>query len=177
MGEVHGNPGFSGVHDSPGSGGVHGNPGSGGVHGNPGSGEVRDSPDPWVAEHIRRFQETGGRPRPGTNDLLLTTRGRRTGELRRTALVYGRDGDRYVLVASNRGADRHPAWYLNLLADPRVTVQVGTEVFTARARPATAAERPGLWRLMASARPEYAAYRERTTREIPVVLLERLPGR
>ncbi|WP_449065781.1 nitroreductase family deazaflavin-dependent oxidoreductase [Planomonospora algeriensis] len=136
--------------------------------------EVHDSPNPWVAEHIRRFQKTGGRPRPGVNDLLLTTRGRRTGELRRTVLVYGRDGDRYVLVASDRGADRHPAWYLNLLADPCVTVQVGTEVLTARARPAEAAERPPLWRLMVSARPEYAAYQARTAREIPVVLLERL---
>jgi deazaflavin-dependent oxidoreductase (nitroreductase family) len=133
---------------------------------------VHDSPNAWVAEHIRRFEETGGRPRPGVNDLLLTTRGRKTGELRRTALVYERDGDRYVLAASNRGSDHHPAWYLNLLADPCVTVQVGTETFTARARPATAAERPRLWRLMVSARSEYAAYQQRITREIPVVLLE-----
>ncbi|GAA0948899.1 nitroreductase family deazaflavin-dependent oxidoreductase [Actinocorallia libanotica] len=136
--------------------------------------EIHDSPNPWVAEHIRRFQETGGRPRPGVNDLLLTTRGRKSGELRRTALVYGLDGDRYVLVASNRGADRHPAWYLNLLADPFATVQVGTETFTVRACPAAAAERPRLWRLMVSVMPEYAAYQEQTTREIPVVRLERL---
>ncbi|MEU4472723.1 nitroreductase family deazaflavin-dependent oxidoreductase [Micromonospora sp. NPDC023888] len=134
--------------------------------------EVHDSPHPWVAEHIRRFEETGGRPRPGVNDLLLTTRGRKTGELRRTALVYERDGDRYVLAASNRGADHHPAWYLNLLADPYVTVQVGTETFGAYARPATAGERPHLWRLMVSVRSEYAAYQQRITREIPVVLLE-----
>ncbi|MEV4003406.1 nitroreductase family deazaflavin-dependent oxidoreductase [Actinomadura sp. NPDC049753] len=136
--------------------------------------EVHDSPNAWVAEHIRRFEETGGRPRPGVNDLLLTTRGRKSGELRRTALVYGRDGDRYVVAASNRGADRHPAWYLNLLADPNVTVQVGKDTFTARARRATAAERPRLWRLMVSAMPEYAAYQEQTSREIPVVLLEHL---
>jgi deazaflavin-dependent oxidoreductase (nitroreductase family) len=139
--------------------------------------EVHDSPNAWVAEHIRRFTETGGRPRPGVNDLLLTTRGRKSGELRRTALVYGRDGDRYVLAASNRGADHHPAWYLNLLADPHVTVQVGTETFHARARPATAAERPHLWRLMVSAMPECATYQQRTTREIPVVLLERVHER
>lgn len=81
-----------------------------------------------------------------------------------------------ALAASNRGSDRHPAWYLNLLADPDVTVQVGTQSFTARARPATAAERPHLWRLMVSAMPEYATYQERTTREIPVVLLERVQG-
>ncbi|MFJ4525642.1 nitroreductase family deazaflavin-dependent oxidoreductase [Streptomyces sp. NPDC088810] len=135
--------------------------------------EVHDSPHAWVAEHIRRFEETGGRPRPGVNDLLLTTRGRRTGNLRRTALVYERDGDRYVVAASNRGADRHPAWYLNLLADPAVVVQVGRQTFAARARPATAVERPHLRRLMVSAMPEYAAYEERTTREIPVVLLTR----
>lgn len=138
---------------------------------------VHDSPNTWVAEHIRRFEESGGRPRPGVNDLLLTTRGRRSGELRRTALVYGRDGDRYVLAASNRGADHHPAWYLNLLAEPDVTVQVGTRIFIARARPASAAERPHLWCLMVSAMPEYATYQERTTREIPVVVLEHTPSR
>jgi deazaflavin-dependent oxidoreductase (nitroreductase family) len=136
--------------------------------------EVHDSPNTWVAEHIRRFEETGGRPRPGVNDLLLTTRGRRTGELRRTALVYERDGDRYVLAASNRGAEHHPAWYLNLLADPYVTVQVGTETFTARARTATAQERPRLWRLLVSARSEYAVYQQGITREIPVVVLQRV---
>ncbi|MFF0152379.1 nitroreductase family deazaflavin-dependent oxidoreductase [Micromonospora sp. NPDC005203] len=134
--------------------------------------EVHDSLNAWVAEHIRRFEETDGRPRPGVNDLLLTTRGRRTGELRRTVLVYQRDGDRYVLAASNRGADNHPAWYLNLLADPYVTVHVGTERFSAYARPATAGERPQLWRLMVSANSEYAAYQQQTTRTIPVVLLE-----
>jgi deazaflavin-dependent oxidoreductase (nitroreductase family) len=139
--------------------------------------EVHDSPNAWVAEHIRRFEETAGRPRPGVNDLLLTTRGRKSGELRRTALVYQRDGDRYVLAASNRGADHHPAWYLNLLADPYVTVQVGTETFTARARPATVAERPHLWRLIVAAMPEYAAYQDRTTREIPVVVLEHVRER
>jgi len=135
--------------------------------------EVHDSPNAWIADHIRRFEETGGRPRPGMNDLLLTTRGRKSGELRRTALVYARDGDHYILAASNRGAEHHPAWYLNLLADPYVTLQVGTETFTAHARPATATERPHVWRLMVSTMPEYAAYQERITREIPVVLLER----
>lgn len=136
--------------------------------------KVHDSPNAWVAEHIRRFEETGGRPRPGVNDLLLTTRGRETGELRRTALIYARDGDRYVLAASNRGSDHHPAWYLNLLADPYVTVQVGAETFIARARPATADERPHLWHLMVSTMSEYATYQQRITREIPVVLLERV---
>jgi deazaflavin-dependent oxidoreductase (nitroreductase family) len=122
---------------------------------------VHDSPDPWIAEDIRRFEETGGRPRPGVNDLMLTTRGRRSGELRRTALVYERDGDRYVLAASNRGSDHHLAWYLNLLADPDVTVQAAGRSFAARARPATAEERPGLWKLMVSAMPGTGPTRSR----------------
>jgi deazaflavin-dependent oxidoreductase (nitroreductase family) len=88
--------------------------------------EIFDSPDEWVAEHIRRYVETGGQARPGTNDLLLTTRGRRSGKLRRTALVFVRDGDHYVLAASNAGADRHPAWYLNVVHGAGEAAAVGT---------------------------------------------------
>jgi deazaflavin-dependent oxidoreductase (nitroreductase family) len=135
--------------------------------------EIFDSPNTWVAEHIRRFVETGGNARPGLNDLLLTTRGRRSGKLRRTALVYARDGERYVLAASNAGAGRHPAWYLNLAADPDVTVQIGAHTFTARARTVTAAERPGLWELMVATMRSYQDYQEATSREIPVVIIER----
>ncbi|MEU3409067.1 nitroreductase/quinone reductase family protein [Streptomyces sp. NPDC006670] len=132
---------------------------------------VHDSPAPWVADHIRRFEETGGRPRPGVADLLLTTRGRRSGLLRRTALAYVRSGDAYVLTASNAGADRHPAWYLNLLADPDVTLHVGTDTLQATARPATAAEAARLWPAVVASMPSYAAYRSATTREIPLVLV------
>ncbi|MFE1559501.1 nitroreductase family deazaflavin-dependent oxidoreductase [Streptomyces sp. NPDC058734] len=130
-----------------------------------------DSPNPWVAEHIRRFEETGGVPRPGIRDLLLTTRGRRSGVLRRTALAYVRDGEAYVLTASNAGAERHPAWYLNLRACPAVTLQVGTESFPALARPATAAEAERLWPVVTAAMPSYAAYRASTGREIPLVVV------
>ncbi|GAA3007112.1 nitroreductase family deazaflavin-dependent oxidoreductase [Streptosporangium longisporum] len=135
--------------------------------------EIVDSPNEWVAQHIRRFVETGGQARPGMNDLLLTTRGRKSGKLRRTALIYARDGDRYVLVASNAGADRHPAWYLNLVADPAATVQIGTETFTVTARTATPEEKPRLWRLMVATMPSYERYRETTDRDIPVVIVER----
>ncbi|WP_411111013.1 nitroreductase/quinone reductase family protein [Streptomyces sp. c-19] len=131
---------------------------------------IHDNPTPWIADHIRRFEETGGHPRPGAADLLLTTRGRRSGLLRRTALAYLRDGDAYVLTASNGGADRHPAWYLNLLASPEVTLQVGAATFTATARPATAAESARLWPAVVAAMPSYAHYRTATTREIPLVL-------
>ncbi|MGW7027828.1 nitroreductase/quinone reductase family protein [Streptomyces xanthophaeus] len=140
-----------------------------------GHGTVHDSPTPWVAAHIRRFEETGGHPRPGTADLLLTTRGRRSGLLCRTALVHVRDGAgeraAYVLTASAGGADRHPAWYLNLLSDPEVTVQVGSSAFAATARPATTAEAARLWPAVVAAMPSYEAYRTATAREIPLVLV------
>ncbi|WP_030177502.1 nitroreductase/quinone reductase family protein [Spirillospora albida] len=132
---------------------------------------IHDSPTPWVADHIRRFEETGGHPRPGMADLLLTTRGRRSGLLRRTALTYVRDEDAYVLTASNAGGDRHPAWYLNLLADPEVTLQVGEATVPATARPATAAEAARLWPAVVAAMPSYATYRTATPREIPLVLV------
>ena len=135
------------------------------------TGTVHDNPTPWIADHIRRFEETGGHPRPGVADLLLTTRGRKSGLLRRTALAYIRDEDAYVLTASNAGADRHPAWYLNLLATPEVTLQVGAATFPATARPATAAESARLWPVVVAAMPSYAAYRTATTREIPLVLV------
>ncbi|WP_329082074.1 MULTISPECIES: nitroreductase/quinone reductase family protein [unclassified Streptosporangium] len=135
--------------------------------------EVVDSPNEWVARHIRRFVETGGQARPGMNDLLLTTRGRRSGRLRRTALIYARDGDRYVLAASNSGADRHPAWYLNLVDTPDAMVQVGAETFAVNTRTATAAEKPRLWRLMVATMPSYQRYRQTTERDIPLVIVER----
>jgi deazaflavin-dependent oxidoreductase (nitroreductase family) len=138
--------------------------------------EVHDSPTRWVARHVRRYAETDGRSGHkwnGARTLLLTTRGRRSGKLRRTALIYGRDGDRYLVVASNGGARNHPFWYLNLSAQPEVQVQVEAERFTARARTAGPDERPRLWRLMAEIWPEYERYQKRTAREIPVVVLER----
>ena len=140
--------------------------------------EVFDSPTRWVAQHIRRYVETDGRRGhqwSGVNTLLLTTRGRRSGKLRRTALIYGRDGERYLVVGSKGGAKRHPAWYLNLVADPEVHVQVGAEKFPARARAGNAEEKPRLWRIMTSIWPEYERYQARTSREIPVVILERRP--
>ncbi|MFC0028621.1 nitroreductase family deazaflavin-dependent oxidoreductase [Micromonospora chaiyaphumensis] len=140
--------------------------------------QVLDSPEGWVAAHIRRYVETGGAEghewRPGVFTLLLTTRGRRSGKLRRTALIYGRDGDAYLVVASQGGAPQHPAWYLNLLADPEAQVQVGPDTFPVRARTATAEEKPRMWRTMTAAWPAYDEYQTKTDREIPVVVLERV---
>jgi deazaflavin-dependent oxidoreductase (nitroreductase family) len=138
------------------------------------SDEVLDSPTGWVADHIRSYLETGGEKGhlyQGWPTLLLTTRGRKSGKLRRTALIYGQDGDRYLLVASNAASPRHPAWYLNLVADPEVTVQVGPDVFTVRARTATADEKRLLWPVMTEIFPLYDKYQSETDRELPLVIL------
>src|SRR2546423_507401 len=100
--------------------------------------EITDSPTGWVARHIRSYVRSNGKTGHrfhGHDALLLTTRGRRSGKLRRTALYYGRSDDRYLVVASGGGEPTHPAWYLNLRANPDVVVQVGAEIFVARAGP------------------------------------------
>ncbi len=138
--------------------------------------EVVDSPTGWVAKHIKRYVESDGQDGHsynGYDSLLLTTRGRKSGKLRRTALIYGRDGDDYLIVASNGGADDHPAWYLNLLECPEVSVQVGSEKFAAQVRTADDEEKPRLWELMVSVFPMYAGYQKKTARVIPVVIIRR----
>ena len=110
--------------------------------------EVHDSPTGWVADHIKSYVESDGEQGHvwnGVPTLLLTTKGRKSGELRRTALIYGEHDGTYLLVASQGGADKHPAWYLNLEANPEVHVQVGADRFSARARTATEQEKPELW--------------------------------
>jgi len=139
--------------------------------------EVFDSPVGWVARHIRGYVESDGKTGHhwrGVNTLLLTTRGRKSGKLTRTALIYGRDGHRYIVVASKGGAEKHPEWYLNLVVNPEVDVQVGGDKFRTQARTASAEEKPALWRLMTSIWPDYDQYQARTKREIPVVVLEPL---
>jgi deazaflavin-dependent oxidoreductase (nitroreductase family) len=129
--------------------------------------------------HVRRYRETGGEVghiwRRGAKTLLLTTRGRKTGNPTTAPLIYEQDGDAYVIVASKGGAPRHPGCYRNLAKDPNVEVQVLDDVFAARARTAAGAEREQLWRLAAQQWPDYDAYQQRTDREIPVVVLERVP--
>ena len=128
-------------------------------------------------EHVKRYIETDGEEghdwRDGAPVLLITTTGRRSGEPRTTPLIYGRNGDDYLIVASKGGADAAPAWYHNLSADPDVEVQVKADKFPARARTATPEERDGLWRTMTAVWPAYDEYQAKTEREIPVVVLER----
>ena len=134
------------------------------------------------AAHKSPYLASGGRVGDrllGIPMLLLSTRGRRTGLVRTMPLAYlpdPEDSQTCVIVASNGGSSRPPAWWLNLQADDRATVQVGTETYWARASVAPAARRAALWQTLREAIPPYRVY-ERIEREIPIVLLERLaPG-
>lgn len=129
----------------------------------------------WVADHVKVYVESGGTEghhwQPGVPTLLLTTRGRKSGTARRTALIYGRDGDDYVVMASYAGAPAHPDWYLNLEADPEVVIQVGEEIMSARAYTAGPQDRERLWKTMAAIWPDYDEYATKTSREIPLVTI------
>jgi deazaflavin-dependent oxidoreductase (nitroreductase family) len=128
-------------------------------------------------EHVDRYRATDGEERhdwQGTQTLLLTTKGRKSGEQRTTPLIYARQGDGFTVVGSKGGSDTPPAWYLNLSEDPDVEVQVKGDRFRARARTASVEEKPGLWQKMVSEWPDYDSYQQQTEREIPVVVLERI---
>jgi len=127
-------------------------------------------------EHVKRYIETDGAEGHawrGTHTLLLTTKGRHSGERRIAPLIYGRSGEDYLIVASKGGAPTPPAWFLNLEAEPAVELQVGAERFAATARVATPAEKPAMWTTMIAEWPDYDAYQRKTDREIPIVVLER----
>ena len=126
--------------------------------------------------HVRLYRLLGGRlvGRVGQAPiLLLTTTGRRTGLARTSPLLYLRDGERLAIVASFGGHPTHPVWYLNLTANPEVYVQVGRNRFAATARTAEPDERARLWPQLVEIYSGYAGYQQKTTREIPIVLLER----
>jgi deazaflavin-dependent oxidoreductase (nitroreductase family) len=140
--------------------------------------EIFDSPTGWVRNHIQQYVESDGKKGHkwrGLPTLLLTTRGRKSGNLRRTALIYGQADGNYLIVASNGGADDHPLWYLNLTANPAVEIQVGAEKFTSRARTANATEKPRLWQIMSKIFPTYDSYQVKAGkvgREIPLIIIE-----
>jgi proline iminopeptidase len=134
-------------------------------------------------DHLRRYIETDGAeghmwdsaPAGGPGlvpTLLLTTTGRKSGEKRVMPLVYGKTDAGYLVVGSRGGAPTHPAWYLNVMANPLVDVQVAREKLRARARVATGAEHDALFAHMATVFPPYAGYQARTDRQLPVVVLE-----
>jgi deazaflavin-dependent oxidoreductase (nitroreductase family) len=138
---------------------------------------TEDATKLFGAEHVRRYRETGGDVghiwKEGATVLILTTTGRTSGEPRDTPLIYARDDDRFVIVASNGGDPDHPGWYRNLTKEPEVELQVLDDVFPAHARTAEGDERDRLWEKANEIWPHYREYQKRTDREIPVVVLER----
>jgi len=125
---------------------------------------------------IADFRANGGKVSgdfAGSNLLLLTTTGAKSGQPRVSPLVFTRDGDHIVIIASKGGAPTNPDWYHNITANPVVTVEVGTESFQARASEATGEERDRIYNQVAKQLPGFAAYQEKTTRIIPVILLDR----
>jgi F420H(2)-dependent quinone reductase len=128
------------------------------------------------AVNRRLYRATGGKlggKMKGAPILLLTTKGRKSGKPRTAPLLYLREGDALAVVASEGGAPRHPAWFLNLQADPEVEVEVGRARERRRAREATGDERATLWQRLVELYPPYEIYQQKTERTIPVVLLER----
>jgi deazaflavin-dependent oxidoreductase (nitroreductase family) len=124
--------------------------------------------------HTKVYRETDGETGYLWNDaptLLLTYTGRRSGEKRTTPLIFGRDGDDYLIVASMGGMPRHPWWYENLEANPEAEIQVKAETIPVTARTASRDEKPRLWQTMRDIWPSYDDYQSRTDREIPVVVL------
>jgi deazaflavin-dependent oxidoreductase (nitroreductase family) len=125
-------------------------------------------------EHVRRYQESDGAVGyiwNGVPTLLLTVTGRKTGQPHTTPLIFARDGDEYLVVASMGGAPMHPQWYLNLIADPRATIQVRDRHLAVTARTVDEAERDRAWTIVSGPWPNYDVYQSRTDRVIPVVAL------
>ena len=146
--------------------------------------EIAENLPGWIKNHLRRYLESNGEDghlwdtsQGGglglTPTLLLTTTGRKSGRALILPLIYGEADGNYVIIASKGGAPEHPAWYLNLVDNPTVEVQVKADCFSAKARVANGEERTKLWDQMVGVYPPYTEYQTRTEREIPVVVLER----
>ena len=139
--------------------------------------ETSYEPSPWtpVADQVALYEATDGKAGgtlEGKPVVILSTRGRKTGALRKSPLMRVEHDGRYVVVASMGGAPQHPVWYLNLVADPRVTLQDGATVMELRAHTATREERAEWWPRATAAWPAYDEYQTKTDRQIPVVILE-----
>ena len=143
------------------------------------SGEYEPSPRQWVREQVERYEGTDGREANTLRDtglpvVIFTTRGRKSGKIRKVPLMRVEHEGKYAMVASMGGAPEHPEWYYNLKADPEsLMVQDGADRFDAQARELDGDEREIWWRRAVEAYPPYAEYQTRTDRKIPVFLVER----
>ena len=142
-------------------------------------GEYVPSPSQWVREQVETYERTGGREANTLRDtglpiIVVTTRGNKSGKLRKFALMRVEHGGEYALVASMGGAPTHPVWYHNLVADPTaVTVQDGPEPWDAEVREVSGDERAVWWERSVAAFPNYAEYQAKTDRVIPVLVARR----
>ena len=137
---------------------------------------------PWIADHTKLYQSDPEKARlwdstplggPGVlPTLLLTTQGRKSGEPRALPLIYGQEGDSYIVIASKGGMPTHPLWFRNLEATPECELQVGAKKVSARARIAEGDEREQIWNKMVKIYPPYTDYQKSTERTIPVVVLD-----
>jgi deazaflavin-dependent oxidoreductase (nitroreductase family) len=145
----------------------------------PVEGEYEPSPWDWVREQIEAYEESGGREANTLGDtgmpvIIVTTRGAKTGKVRKTALMRVEHDGEYALIASMGGAPKNPVWYFNLKADPdAVAIQDGPEPFDANVRELSGDERAAWWDRAVAAYPDYAQYQKNTTRLIPVFLATR----
>jgi len=138
---------------------------------------VNANPNDWNQAIITEFRANGGKVSgqfAGAPLLLLTTTGAKTGRRLTSPVMYNTDGDRLLIFASKGGAPTNPAWYHNLVANPRVTLEVGTETFDATAMVLQGDERDRLFARHAAQYPGFAEYQANTTRTIPVIALERM---
>jgi deazaflavin-dependent oxidoreductase (nitroreductase family) len=126
------------------------------------------------ADHVQAYRDSGGEVGylwNGVPTLLLTVTGRVSGKPLTCALIFARNGDDYLIVASKGGAPEHPQWYRNLCATPEAQIQVKDQQLAVRARTADAEEKPRLWQLVTEVWPNYDTYQSRTERDIPIVVL------
>lgn len=142
-------------------------------------GEYEPSPTQWVRDQVAQYESSGGTE--GTNMrgmpvILLTTRGAKSGKIRKSPLMRVEHGGKYAVVASLGGAPKHPVWYHNITADPRVELQDGPVRQDMTAREVTGEEKQLWWQRAVEAFPDYADYQKKTDREIPVLVLEPAPA-
>jgi len=129
----------------------------------------------FMKDHIKRYLATNGEDGHLMNGfpcLVLTTTGKKSGEKRQAAVIYGKHNNSYIIVASKGGSDTPPAWFVNLQANPRAHIQVKEKQMDVKMRVAAGAEHKLLWEMMAKVFPDYLAYQKKTTRKIPVVILD-----
>lgn len=139
-------------------------------------GEYEPSPSEWAAKQVAEYERSGGTEANTMRDVpvvILHTRGRRSGKVRKSPLMRVEHDGMYAVVASQGGDPKHPVWYLNLEADQQVALQDGPDVVDYQARTASGAERDEWWARATAVWPDYDAYQAKTDRQIPIVVLER----